>query len=110
MQRCLICESAGALPPRVARADGRLVEERVHAFLLANFAGYTVETGNILGFWKDPAGQEHYGEHRLFRVAFGQADKVPALEAFLAQVAAEIGEESIYLETGEEAGLIYPMC
>lgn len=97
-----------SLKLRQRGSDGQLVEERVHAFLLANFAGYTVETGNILGFWKDSTGQEHYGEHRLFRVAFGQADKVPALEAFLARVAAEIGEESIYLETGEEAGLIYP--
>jgi len=31
-------------------SDGRLVEERVHAFLMAHFAGYTVETGNILVF------------------------------------------------------------
>jgi hypothetical protein len=88
--------------------DGQAVEDRVHGFLLANFAGYTVETGNILGFWKDDDGQEQYGEHRLFRVAFTSEDRVPALEAFLAQIATEIGEQSIYLETGEDAWLIYP--
>lgn len=88
--------------------DGLAVEDKVHRFLLGNFAGYTVETGNILGFWKDHAGHEHYGEHRLFRVAFAGEERMPALEAFLAGVAAEIGERSVYLETGEDAWLIYP--
>jgi hypothetical protein len=88
--------------------DGLAVEDRVHRFLLGNFAGYTVETGNILGFWTDRQGREHYGEHRLFRVAFAGEGRVPVLEAFLARVAAEIGEQSIYLETGEDAWLISP--
>src|SRR5688500_9569276 len=77
--------------------DGLAVEDRVHNYLIGNFAGYTVETGNILGFWRDDGGQEQYGEHRLFRVAFTSEDRVPELEAFLARVAAEIGEQSIYL-------------
>ena len=47
--------------------DGLAVEDRVHSFLIARFAGYTVETGNILGFWRDESGNELYGEHRLFR-------------------------------------------
>lgn len=88
--------------------DGAAVEERIHRFLLANFVGYTLETGNILGYWKDDRGGEQYGEHRLFRVAFQDEARVPVLEAFLAEVAAEIGEQSIYLETGEDAWLISP--
>lgn len=88
--------------------DGIAIEDRIHRFLIGNFAGYTVETGNILGYWKDGRGEEHYGEHRLFRVAFTGKDRVAVLEAFLAAVAAEIGERSIYLETGEDAWLIYP--
>jgi hypothetical protein len=88
--------------------DNLAVEDRIHRFLLGHFAGYTVETGNILGYWKDGLGQEHYGEHRLFRVAFTGKDRIPVLEAFLARVATEIGEQSIYLETGEDAWLIYP--
>jgi hypothetical protein len=88
--------------------DGAAVEDRVHHFLMRNFAGYTVETGNILGFWNDAHGREHYGEHRLFRVAFAAKEKVKVLEQFLARVAAEIDETSIYLETGEDAWLIYP--
>jgi hypothetical protein len=88
--------------------DGVAVEEGIHNFLIQNFAGYTVETGNILGYWRDDSGQEQYGEHRLFRVAFTSEERVPELEAFLARVAAEIGEQSIYLETGEDAWLIYP--
>ena len=88
--------------------DGLAVEDRIHRFLIGNFAGYTVETGNILGFWRDARGEEHYGEHRLFRVAFAGKDRVAVLEGFLATVATEIGERSIYLETGEDAWLIYP--
>lgn len=88
--------------------DDLAVEDRVHRFLIGNFAGYTVETGNILGFWTDGQGREHYGEHRLFRVAFAGKERVAVLEAFLARVASEIGERSIYLETGEDAWLIYP--
>jgi hypothetical protein len=88
--------------------DGQPVEERIHRFLIGNFAGYTVETGNILGFWKDGRGEEHYGEHRLFRVAFAGKDRVAVLEEFLAGIATEIGERSIYLETGEDAWLISP--
>jgi hypothetical protein len=88
--------------------DGLAVEDQIHRFLIGNFAGYTVETGNILGFWKDGQGREHYGEHRLFRVAFAGKDRIPVLEAFLARVATDIGEQSIYLETGEDAWLIYP--
>ena len=76
--------------------------------MIGNFAGYTVETGNILGYRKDSRGEEHYGEHRLFRVAFAGKDRVAVLEEFLARVAAEIGERSVYLETGEDAWLIYP--
>lgn len=88
--------------------DGLAIEDRIHHFLMGNFAGYTVETGNILGFWKDGRGEEHYGEHRLFRVAFAGKDRVAVLEEFLAGVASEIGERSVYLETGEDAWLIYP--
>jgi hypothetical protein len=89
-------------------ADGVAVEDRIHRFLLGNFSGYTVETGNILGFWTDAKGTEHYGEHRLFRVAFAGTVRVGELEAFLARVATEIGESSIYLETGDDAWLIFP--
>lgn len=88
--------------------DGLAVEDRIHRFLVENFAGYTVETGNILGFWKDAQGEEQYGEHRLFRVAITGREGIADLEAFLARVGAEVGEQSIYLETGEEAWLLYP--
>ena len=88
--------------------DGITLEEHVHRFLMANFSAYTAQAGNIHGFWKDAGGREHYGEHKVYKVSFPGKDRVPVLEEFLAQLARRLGEECIYLETGEDACLIYP--
>lgn len=88
--------------------DGVPLEEHVHRFLMANFSAYTAQAGNIFGFWKDVRGEEHYGEHKVYKVSFVGKDRVPVLEEFLAQLAARLGEECIYFETGEDAWLIYP--
>jgi hypothetical protein len=89
------------------QADGRTVEEHVHQFLLSHFDGYTAATGNIHGWWRN-RGEEHYGEHREFKVAFAGKDRIAVLEGFLADVAVEICEQTIYIETGEDAWLIVP--
>lgn len=87
--------------------DGKTVEEHVHQFLLTKFDGYTAATGNIHGWWRN-RGEEFYGEHREFKVAFAGKDRIVILEAFLAEIAVEIGEQTIYLETGEDAWLVVP--
>jgi hypothetical protein len=87
---------------------GKMVEEKLHDFLLGSFSGYTAATGNIFGYWKDPAGKEFYGEHKEFKVSLQDKEGIPVLEEFLAQIARDIDEDCIYLETGEDTWLVYP--
>jgi len=86
---------------------GNTYEQEVHEFLVGNFSGYTVASGNIAGFWKDSQGRQHYGEHQEYRVGFLSEDKIPFLENYISKLAEELGEESIFWATGEDAWLIY---
>ncbi len=86
---------------------GHAFEQEIHEFLLANFNGYTVSSGNIAGHWKDDRERDHYGEHREYKVALPHRESVASLEAFLAELAREMGEECIYLELGREIFLVY---
>ncbi len=88
--------------------QGRTVEERVHQFLLDQFGGYTAAAGNIFGYWKDDQGKPSYGEHKEYKVALVSEEKAPVLKEFLARMTAELGEECLYVETGEEASFLYP--
>jgi hypothetical protein len=76
---------------------------------LRTFGGYTCASGNIYGYFQSQS--DEYDELREFRVAFLEDDKktkVPLLQDFLAKICADIGEECIYLECGEDAMLVYP--
>ena len=87
---------------------GRTYEEIVHQFLMKNFGGYTASAGNIFGFWRDEkSAREWYGEHREYKVSFRGRDRVATLQQFLSRLGGELGEESIYLEYGEDAWLVY---
>ena len=90
------------------RSGASPVEEAVHGFLMEHFGGYTAAAGNIFGYWKDDSGQESYGEHRQFQVGLVDEGKLPVLKSFLARIAAEIGEQCVYLESAGETSLIYP--
>ena len=87
--------------------DGQPLEENLHGYLLETFGGYTAAAGNIFGYWKDKSGNEFYGEHRRFEVGLLDEDKLPELKRFLAGLADEMGEQCIYLQTGEEALFVY---
>ncbi len=89
-------------------SDGRKLEERVHDFLLGNYSGYTTTVGSTLGYWMDEDSKEFYGEHRVYTVSFLGKDRIPGLTCFLAELAHEMGEQCIYLTTGEDAWLVYP--
>jgi len=82
-------------------------EREIHEFLVTNFNGYTVFSGNISGHWKDDAGHVHYGEHRQYKVALPGPDSVASFEVFLAELAADMGENCIYIELSREIFLIY---
>lgn len=82
-------------------------EREIHDFLVTNFNGYTVSSGNISGHWKDDTGHDHYGEHRQYKVAVAADESIHSLEVFLAELASDMGEECIYLEVGREIFLVY---
>jgi len=83
-------------------------EKEIHEFLVTNFNGYTVSSGNISGHWKDDHGHDHYGEHRQYKVALpAAAEGIQSLEVFLAEIAADMGEDCIYVELGRDIFLIY---
>jgi hypothetical protein len=86
---------------------GEPFEKEVHQFLVSNFNGYTVSSGNISGHWKDDLGHDHYGEHREYKVALPGAEKARNFQVYLANLAAEMGEECIYVELGAEIFLVY---
>jgi hypothetical protein len=86
---------------------GKTYEQELHEFLVANFSGYTVASGNIAGFWKDRRGEQHYGEHLEYRVGFLSEEKIPLLEKYISELARELGEESLFWATGEDTWLIH---
>lgn len=87
--------------------SGHRMAKRIHDFLIANFTGFTMASGNICGYFED----NEYDEHREYRVAIRDdagGTKLRLLQEFLAGICAEIGEVCIYLEYGGEATLVYP--
>ena len=82
-------------------------EKEIHEFLVTNFNGYTVSSGNISGHWKDDHGHDHYGEHRQYKVALPATESVRSFEVFLSEIAADMHEECIYVELGREIFLVY---
>lgn len=87
---------------------GKSYEEVVHHFLMKNFAGYTASAGNIFGFWRDEqTRREYYGEHKEYKVSFRGRDRVAMLQRFISRLAGELSEDSIYLEYGEDAWLVF---
>lgn len=85
------------------------IARTIHNFLTRTFSGYTCASGNIYGYFTSESTE--YDELREYRVAFKEDErrtKVPKLQKFLADICANIREECIYLECGEDAMLVYP--
>jgi hypothetical protein len=87
--------------------SGQTFEHEIHRFLISRFDGYTAAAGNLFGYWKDRAGSDSYGEHRQFTVALVDDSRLPELKNYLSQLARELGEECVYLETGDRVALVY---
>lgn len=90
-----------------AKKLGNGIEERIERFLLDEYGGYTASTTNSTGWWKDGTGERHYDLHREYKASFPGKERIAKLEGFLAEIARDAGEDCIYLETGEDAWLIY---
>ncbi|MBP9669649.1 MAG: hypothetical protein KBE09_05170 [Candidatus Pacebacteria bacterium] len=87
--------------------ENTTVEGYLHDVLVKEFGGYTAASSTMYGFWVRDDGGVAYGEHRAYRVAFIGKERIPILTAVLSEVARRIEERCIYLETGEEACLVY---
>src|SRR5689334_2959140 len=73
--------------------NGVTVERRLHDFLIRRFGGYTISSADLRGYWVSPRGESCYGEHREYRVFLNGGKGALGLKRFLAEVAAEIGEQ-----------------
>ncbi len=82
-------------------------QRRLESFLLENYGGFTKKEGNVSGAWNGGS-MIHYDNSIEYKVAFVGKEKIPRLEVELAKMAEELGEEAIYLETGEDSWLIKP--
>lgn len=80
----------------------------VEEFLSNRYGGYTDEGSSHNGYWRNSDGKDYTGKYQKYRVSFLGKERIPELKKFLAYIAAALKEESIYLETGEDALLIFP--
>jgi hypothetical protein len=92
---------------RVAQNLGGSIGKRIEKFLLEEYGGFTVSYTNSTGWWKAQDGTRHFDKHREYKVSFPGKERIAKLDEFLAQIATEIGEECIYVETGEDSWLVY---
>lgn len=87
---------------------GKTIAILVHEFLIANYNGYTIK-GPYIGRWrpskKSPTTTEAVME---IKASFKGKDRIPKLHKFLAGMCRLMREECLYLETGEDAHLVYP--
>ncbi len=83
------------------------IEERVKRFLLEEYNGFTASSTINTGWWTAKNGDHHYDEHREYKVSFPGKERIAKLDEFLAEIARDMGEECIYIETGEDAWLVY---
>lgn len=88
-------------------ASGETVEQKLHAFLMENFGGYTATSANLFGYWREDSGRFSYGEHREFTVALRNDLGLPELKDFLGKTANTLGESCLYVEVAGNAFLLY---
>lgn len=88
----------------VYSTPGVPIVEKIRRFLTANFGAFQESTEHISGWWNG----RFDGDFIQFKVSFLGKNKITMLDSFLEAVANEIGEESIYEETGEDAWEISP--
>src|SRR3954465_15281390 len=60
------------------RGSGKILEQEVHGFLMANFGGYTAAAGNLLATGKIRAGMTRTGTPRVYGGFSGSNEATPA--------------------------------
>lgn len=87
--------------------SGETIQDYLERRLIELFRGYTADQSTVYGKWVNQDGREKASESRLYVVAFKGKERVPELQMLLADIAQRLGETCIYLETGEDAWLVY---
>lgn len=90
------------------KINGVTVRQALHRFLIQHFGAYTASTLPSFGFWKSLSRATVNDACTHYEVSFLGKERLPALTAELARIAALIGEECIYLKAGQYTGLVYP--
>jgi len=86
------------------------IERRVEQFLLNEYGGFTARPIDSTGWWKGAHGELHYDVHREYKASFIGKERIAKLDQFLAELARDMDEECIYVETGEDAWLVYALA
>jgi putative nucleotidyltransferase with HDIG domain len=88
---------------------------KITNFLKNNFKNFKYRFEDVNGFWiDDKTGKSYQDKNVAFHCSFGGNNqkeieiKLQELKNFLAQLSYDTQEVSIYLETGEDAQIIYP--
>ncbi len=86
----------------------KTIAKLVDEFLVANYNGYTIR-GSSTGRWRSKKEQPVVEEDVIeVKASFVGKERIPKLHKFLAGMCRLMSEECMYLETGEDAFLIYP--
>lgn len=86
---------------------GKLLDREFHEFLLTNFHGYTVASGNITGYWRQEGEkQETCNEHQEYQIALRNRADRNRLEKHLRELRRELEEETIYCVFNGKAFLL----
>jgi hypothetical protein len=85
------------------------VQDYLERQLTEQFGGYTADQSTVYGTWVNQEGHVRPSESRMYVVAFKGRERVPELQMLLASLAKRLGETCVYLETGEDAWLVYPL-
>ena len=85
--------------------------QQITDFLKTNFGNCRYKEDGGIGRWQNDDGVEYADNNAMFKTSFidntADKQKIKELKKFLAELAQKINEEAIYLETGEDAQLIY---
>lgn len=88
--------------------DGQKCRDMVTEFLKSEYGGFTDEGNSHNGFWLNSDGHKYEDKYQRYQVSFKGKRRIPKLKRFLAYLAKALDEECIFLQTGEDAFLIYP--
>lgn len=88
--------------------SGVTAQESLHKFFAANFSGYTFFCREKAGFYVDGK-VIVYDKCLEYKVSFLGKEKIPILLEKLAEIAAFIKEDCIYVEAGQYSGRVYPL-